>query len=246
MMAAIKAEFRKLLTVRSTYILTGFVILLVIFVAFYPEGWRLQGPQLHDPMTLTNDITGALNVLVFGAVIAMLLMTHEYRYNTIMYTLTSSRSRSRILWAKFVTVSVYALLLTTTLAVLSPLMSYVGVHASGHSLAPQTIDYGSIIWRALFYGWAYIMSAYVLAALIRNQIGAIVALFVIPTVEQLLSILFKHASVYLPYIALNAVTQQPSPQQGVISHGRAAAVFGVYLIVGWIVAWVLFLRRDAN
>jgi ABC-2 type transport system permease protein len=246
MITALKSEFRKLLTVRSTYILTGFVILLVTFVAFYPEGWRLQGAQLRDPMTLTNDVTGALNVLVFGAVIAMLLMTHEYRYTTIMYTLTSSRSRSRVLWAKLVAVSVYALLLTSAIAVLSPLMSYWGVHASGHALAPQTIDYGSIVWRALFYGWAYITAALILAALIRNQIGAIVSLFVIPTVEQLLSLLFKHASVYLPFIALNAVTQQPSPEQGTISHDRAAVVFGIYLIVGWLVAWILFLRRDAN
>jgi len=246
MMAAIKAEFRKLLTVRSTYIWTGFMLLLVIFIAFYPEGWRLNGAQLSDPMQLTDDVTGALNILVFSAVIATLLMTHEYRYNTIMYTLTSSPSRSRVLWAKLITISTYALLVTALVAVLSPLMSYLGVHVSGHSLVPQTIDYGSLVWRALFYGWAYIVAAYILAALIRNQIGAIVALFVIPTVEQLLGVLLKHNSVYLPFIALNAVTQQPSPDQGVISHGRAAIVFGIYLIVGWIIAWVLFLKRDAN
>jgi hypothetical protein len=27
---------------------------------------------------------------------------------------------------------------------------------------------------------------------------------------------------------------------------HAALVFLTYLVVGWIVAWVLFLRRDAN
>jgi hypothetical protein len=30
------------------------------------------------------------------------------------------------------------------------------------------------------------------------------------------------------------------------SPGKAAAIFMGYLLVGWVVAWYLFLRRDAN
>jgi hypothetical protein len=28
--------------------------------------------------------------------------------------------------------------------------------------------------------------------------------------------------------------------------GKAALVFSIYLVIGWIIAWYLFLRRDAN
>src|ERR1700744_3733974 len=106
MIATLKAEFRKLLTVRSTYVITGLVLVLVIFVAFYVEGWRLDSAGLRDPTQLAGDVTGALMITVFGAIVAILLMTHEYRYNTIMYTLTSSNSRSKVFISKFIVVSV--------------------------------------------------------------------------------------------------------------------------------------------
>ncbi|HEX4774579.1 MAG TPA: hypothetical protein VH234_03615, partial [Candidatus Saccharimonadales bacterium] len=90
MMHTLKAEFRKLLTVRSTYIITALVTAFVIFIAFYVIGWRMNPKDLHDTGQLASDVTGALNLTVFGAIVAVLLMTHEYRYNTIMYTLASS------------------------------------------------------------------------------------------------------------------------------------------------------------
>jgi hypothetical protein len=52
--------------------------------------------------------------------------------------------------------------------------------------------------------------------------------------------------VYLPVISLNAVLVHPSSNQGSITYGHAAMVFMVYLVIGWIVAWALFVRRDAN
>lgn len=248
MTPALKAEFRKLFTVRSTYIFIGLAVLFVIFFAFYIEGYKLSAADLHDPHLLTKDITGALSSLpmVFGAIVAILLMTHEYRYNTIMYTLTSSNSRSKVLLAKLLVISGFALLFTLLIGVLSPLMSYLGVLAHGHTLVPQTIDYGSIIWRGLFYGWAYLSAGLVLAVLIRNQIGAIVSLFVIPTFEQVLGLLLKTNTVYLPFTSLNAVLTGPDPKQGSITYAHAAEVFLIYLVVGWIVAWILFLRRDVN
>jgi len=251
MMATLKAEFRKLLTVRSTYIITGLVLLLVIFVAFYVEGWRLDSGGLHDPTELAGDVTGALMITVFGAIVAILLMTHEYRYNTIMYTLTSSNSRSKVLISKFIAVSVYALFLAVLIGVLSPTLSYLGVHLHGHTLVPQTLHYGNLIWRSLFYGWGYGMAGLLLAVLTRNQVASIVALFLIPDLgEQLLGLLLKHNTVYLPFSALNQVigshNNMGDPNSSDLSPGKAAGVYAIYLVVGWLVAWVLFLRRDAN
>src|SRR5258708_7634109 len=111
MIASLKSEFRKLLTVRSTYFITCLVTALVIFIAFYIEGWRLTPVGLRDPNQLTGDVFGALNLTIFGAIVAILLMTHEYRYNTILYTLTNSNSRTRVLFSKVIVVSAYALLL---------------------------------------------------------------------------------------------------------------------------------------
>lgn len=249
MIAALKAEFRKLLTVRSTYIITLAVVALTIFVAGYIEGWQLSAADLHKPDQFSGDVLGALNLTIFGAIVGILLMTHEYRYNTIMYTLTASNSRSKVLLAKVVAISAYALFLTVIVCFLSPVMSNVGVHLHGHTLVPQTLHVGNLIWRSLFYGWAYGLTGLLLAMLVRVQVGAIVALFLIPSlVEGLLGQLLKHNVVYLPFTALDQVIGNTPPQAGStpLAPGKAAITFSIYLVVGWIVAWILFVRRDAN
>ena len=251
MIAQLRAEFRKLLSVRSTYVITGLVTLLVIFVAFYLEGWRLAPDALRDPNQLAGDVTGALSITIFGAIVAILLVTHEYRYNTIMYTLTSSNNRSKILLAKFVAVSAYALFLTVLIGVLSPVMAYLGVHAHGHTLAPQILHHGNLAWRSMFYGWGYAMAGFILAFTTRNQIASIVSLFLIPSlVEQLIGgLLLKHNSVYMPFSALFQVLNGPSPAgsgptSSTLSPAKAAGVYCIYLVVGWIVAWVYEARRQ--
>jgi len=250
MINTLKAEFKKLLTVRSTYIITLLVTLLVIFVAFYIEGWRLDSAALRDPTQLASDVTNALNISVFGAIVAILLMSHEYRYNTIMHTLTNSNSRSKVLLSKFLVVSAYALFLAVLIGVLSPVMAYLGVHLHGHALVPQSLHYGDLIWRSLFYSWGYGMAGLLLALLTRNQVASIVALFLIPDLgEPLLGLLLKHNTVYLPFSSLNQVVRtgdMGNPNNGTLTPGKAALVYGIYLVVGWLAAWILFLRRDAS
>ena len=248
MIGAIRAEFRKLLSIRSTYILIGVAVAFVVLYAFFIEGYKLTGGDLHNPHLVTNDVTSALGSLpmIFGAIIAVLLMTHEYRYNTIMYTLVSSRSRSKVLFAKIVAVTIFGLLFTVLIGVLTPVLSYAGVALHGHTLIAQVIDYKSLVWRSLFGGWTFITTGLLLATLIRSQIGAIVSLFAIPIFEQILGLLLKHNTVYLPFTAQGAILTSPRPEQGTITYAHAALVFSIYLIVGWIVAWILFLKRDAN
>jgi ABC-2 type transport system permease protein len=246
MLAAIKAEFRKLLSVRSTYVMVGLAILFTLFYAGYIQGFRLMGKDLLDPNLLTNDVAGALSSLpmIFAAIVIILLMTHEYRYNTIMYTLTSSNSRSKVLAAKLVVASVFALVLAAVIGLLSPLASLAGIHLHGQTLGPQVIDYGSLIVRALFSGWSYLAAALVIAVLVRNQIAAIVSLFAIPTFEQVLTLLLKKNAVYLPFTAQSEILAPP--HIGTITYLHAALVFSGYLVVAWVAAWILFLKRDAN
>lgn len=244
MMAALKAEFRKLLTVRSTYVIVAVSLALMAFFAAYIFGYRLKSAELANPHQLQDTMSGAVSVVaIFGAIVGILLLSHEYRYNTILYALTANRSRSLFLAAKILAVSTFAILFTVVVMVLAPLLNVLGVHLAGHTLAPQSIAYGNIVWQCLFYGWAYAMIGLLVTALVRNQIGAIVTIFIVPsTIEPLLSLLLKENGVYLPFSALGAVVQN-SPTLG---PGAAAAVVGAYLGVGWLLAWLLFLRRDAN
>jgi ABC-type transport system involved in multi-copper enzyme maturation permease subunit len=243
MINAIKAEFRKLLTVRSTYVIVVIGLLLELIFAFWVNGYKASPEAVRNQFFLSEQVSGAvLAVSLLGALVGILLMTHEYRYNTIMYTLTLTNSRSKALLAKVIAVSVFAITFTVIMAVMSPLLAYLGAQLAGLELGSQTIYYSSLIWRTLFFGWAYVMVGLLFATLIRSQVGTIVAIFLLPgIIEELLTLVLKEDSKYLPFRSLAAVLEN-----GAISHEKGALLFCAYLLGGWLVAWLLFLRRDAN
>jgi ABC-type transport system involved in multi-copper enzyme maturation permease subunit len=248
MISTLKAEVKKLLTVRSTYIIIGIVFILVSFLSFYIAGWHLKRVDLLSPTALSGDITFVISGMsVFVALIAILLLTHEYRYNTIMYTLTLSNNRNKVMLAKIIVITGLAILFTLFLAAYTPLITLLGIHVHHLHLVPQTIHYWNLLWRCLFYGWGYAMVGLVIAALMRNQVGAIITLFVVPTVvEGLLQLLLNNNVVYLPFSALHQVIGTDRNFNSRLSTFHAALVFMGYLVVAWIVAWILFLRRDAE
>lgn len=247
MFAALKSEFRKILSLRSTYIILIFSFAMELLFAFYLTGWHTNTEALMNPGFLSNQVVSAVNALgLFAAIVAILLVTHEYRYNTIVYTLTANKSRTRVLIAKFIAVSCFAIVFTTVFALLSPLLSMLAVNIRGLELGSQDIHIWSLAWRTLLAGWGYILLAFLLAIIIRVQVGAIVALFLIPaTVEPLLGIILKQNQVYLPFSSLNILLDVQA-QANHIPYTRAALALCVYLVVGSIVAWVLFTKRDAN
>jgi ABC-type transport system involved in multi-copper enzyme maturation permease subunit len=246
MINALRAELRKVLTVRSTYLIAFLCFGLVMLFAFYGEGIRFSG-QTNNPYYLQNEIINAVNALaLFIALIGVLLITHEYRYNTIMYTLTASNSRTKSLLAKVAVVSCYALVLTVLFGALSPLMTALGLQIKGVHLVHQVFNFHDIWWRVLLYGWGYAMYGFILAITIRNQIGSIVPLFLIQaTVEPLLGIVLKDNVQYLPFNAINKLLsiQIDGPH---MSYTKPAITVGLYIAVGLIISWLLFIRRDAN
>jgi ABC-2 type transport system permease protein len=117
MIATLKAEFLKILTVRSTYVILGLAVLMSAFLSGFAKGYKLQGAELFFDSILQQSLLMSVTVTaIFISLIGVLSMTHEYRYNTILYTLTSNRSRTVTLVAKILAVSVCALLATAVIA----------------------------------------------------------------------------------------------------------------------------------
>jgi len=247
MIAALRSEFRKLLTVRSTYFILGFVLLLEVFFAVYATGYKATATQLANPAYLSIQVTDAITtVAALLSIVGILLVTHEYRYNTIVFTLTAARSRTVVLLAKTIAISVFAIVASLIAGFISPLLTMLGVFIAGHEIGPQIFNVWDLLWRTAFFGWGFSMLAMIFAFIIRAQVGAIVAVFLVPsTVESLLGLLLKNNVVYLPFSSLASVTTAVT-QPAVISYGKAALVASAWIIGGWIVAWILFLRRDAN
>jgi len=248
MFNALKAELRKLFTVRTTYVITGIAALIVIIYAFYVEGIR-AGDTAQLATKMASEVPGAVQaVAVLSALAALLLMANEYRFNTIMYTLTSSRRRITVLAAKIIAASLFALLFAVVMGALAPVMAYVGLSVKGLHLAAQSFPLLDLAWQGVFYTWAYTMFGLLFATLFRNQVASIIVLFVAPgIVETLAGLILKKDSIYLPFSALGRVLQagmHVSPDG--LSTMKAATLVLVYLAVGWTIAAILFLRRDAN
>jgi ABC-2 type transport system permease protein len=247
MIAALRAEFRKLLTVRSTYFIFGITLAITAFFAGFVEGFKNTPDAYHNPGLLVSESTNAIVFVGFILAFAgLLLVGHEYRYNTIMYSLTSSNRRVKVLLAKLVVVSVFALVSSLVITFFAPLCTIIGASLHGHHLSPQTYDVWSVLWRCLFCGWGYAVYAFILAVILRNQIGAIVTFLVVPMIgENILALLLKDNAKDLPF---NAVQSVAAPMQlgNHADPGHQALIVLMYVAVGLIVGAVAFTRRDAN
>jgi len=247
MMASLRSELRKLLTVRSTYVILGVTFLLVFFFAFYAEGIRASASSVanHD-LLMQGSEQAVISVGLLGALVGVLLVTHEYRYNTIMYTLTTSNSRTKALLAKLLMVTGFSIVFSLIVGALAPALTLAGLHVKGIVLIGQHFSVASVLWKVIFVGWGYAMFAFIFAMIVRIQVGAVSTLFLVPAmVEPLVGLILKKDAVYLPFNALQSVVQA-NPDLLPISSARAVGIVLVYLAIGLLVSWQLFLRRDAN
>jgi ABC-type transport system involved in multi-copper enzyme maturation permease subunit len=241
------AEFRKVFTIRSTYIIFAIMLALLVLLGFYVGGWHTNKIDLLDPTHLFNVDLQAINALaIFPALIGVLLFTHEFRYDMSAYTISLSNNRNKVFLAKLLVISVLSLAVTAIVGLLAPLLTKLGMNVNHVHLVYQHFYYGAIIWRGLMFGWGMSMAGLVIAAIIRNQIGAIVTLFIVPdTVEGLLSIWLKKNTVYLPFSALHQTLGAGiNVANASLSHAHAMLVFLAYLFVSLTLAWLLFNKRD--
>jgi ABC-2 type transport system permease protein len=248
MLATLKSEFRKLLTIRSTYILTSLVIVAVGLIAYFLLGREQEAIGATNPSFLYDAMYTSLAFFAtFSTIVAILHMTHEYRYSTIGYTLTASRSRVRVIAAKAIVLVSYALIGGAIVAVLGALLAKAGAESNGIALAAQTVDLWTIVWQLGAYVVGYTLVGLLLGMLVRSVVGAIVIFFTFPIAEQMLTLLLKENTKYLPFHSLDSIAATAQFQvSGALTHPAALGVFSLYFAVIGLIAIVLFVRRDAN
>lgn len=248
MMPALKAEFRKLATLRSTYVISGLILVILLGVNFWFTGYRADVATTSRPDMLYNSIAGSVvTVGLFAAIIAVLNVTHEYRYNTITYTLTAARSRLAVFFAKVIAIMAYTFTYTLLTIVLVVGVILLGVNLQGADLIQQDLRLLDLLWRSLLYAGGYSMFGLLLAFIIRNQVASIVTLLVwSTTVEPLLSLLLKSKAQYLPFMALSALFSGNESGMVLLPAGKAALTVVAYVLGLTIVAAILLRTRDAN
>jgi ABC-2 type transport system permease protein len=249
MIPLLKSETRKLLTVRSTYVASAIGLLLVIFFAFWIEGYK--GISGSAAATLQS---GALNEIIVNSslsavivsIVAVLFIGHEYRHNMIMYTLTAANSRFKVLLAKSVVIAVYSMVYALLAIGLALGSYYAGLSLRDAELPAQNLDAVGRVLQVVYYGVAYGLIGLLLGFALRSIVGAIAFMFIVPgTVEALLSLLLKDNSMYLPFTALERFVATGSLPYN-LGYGKAFIISIIYLVAGWAITAFFFNRRDAN
>ncbi len=254
MIALLRSELRKLLTVRSTYFVSLLALLLSGgLMAFYVEGfWGGSGSAagaLTDRAYTEIMINAFSTVSIFVAIIAMLQVVHEYRHNLITYTLSASNSRTKAFFAKLGVLALYAIVFSVVAAFVSLGLYLLGVGLRGGNLPAQSIDWLAVLGQGVFLNLGYMVVGAVVAYLSRNIALAIAVVLVVPsTIESLLTLLLKENAKYLPFTILGQFSVADPSMLGMTVLPRATAflLLSGYLAAGIAITWYLFLRRDAN
>lgn len=193
MIGALKYEWVRISSIRSSYWMSGLAIALSAGIAFIlclvvnaansaGDLGELAGRSTYSTWIVTSGASGpAMPVLaaVFFAVMGCMAMGHEYRYGTNKATLTALPDRVGVLAAKSLVLSGWVAATALLILLLNAAIAWLfvdGMSLDGDSLRPLLF----FILYCVGFGLAGLM----LSALTRNQVGSIVAVLVWPLVLE--------------------------------------------------------------
>jgi ABC-type transport system involved in multi-copper enzyme maturation permease subunit len=255
MIAALRYEWRRLASVRSTWIIAviafaqaaGFIWLFAAFTGTLISG---SSEVVTPPPVEFRTIVPFIFLPFFPLIVSTLAAQafgHDYRHGTIRLTLSSFPRRGQILFAR-----VFMLLFFVTI------LSVVTVGASVGVIEIYSSTTGGIEW-ASFAGtalklWAYLLGYMVicmsLVVLTRIMaLGIVIPLVMVLIVENLLILLGQWKADWLPEWvpftnASNWVTDMSAGDGGLNLSGTPWPFFGLAAILS-LAATYRFMRKDA-
>lgn len=252
MSALIAAEARKLRTVRTTWVLTfigwGLVVLSTSVYVFVEQ---FSGPfrGTDGNVAAAVDQIGSNSVIIL--IVAILIVTTEFRHGTMGRTLQLTPSRTRVLLSKMATGALYAVAFFVTGLVI--VAAVVAVGGAAKDVSPQL---GSETLASLWQGPAGLVLNAILGvaigALLRSQVVTITLTLVwLFVAESLVNGLLPAVGRWLPFQALNAVflseeilETMPEGRMAPLDPPVALVTFLGYVVVAAVAAAVLMRTRD--
>lgn len=205
MIANIRSEVRKLLTIQTWFwlLVAGIVLAAVVVIVPIATGNATGSDALHQIVTNGN----AAFVAVF--ILGVLSVTTEYRYQTITPTLLATPHRLQLVGAKFATFFgvgvVFALVIAAVQTVIAvPWLSAKGVDVTAGGPEGALTSVGEVALVVVLYA----LIGVGFGALLRNQVVAVVVgLIYLLFLENLISVIpgVKHVYPYLPGGAMSSI-----------------------------------------
>lgn len=262
---ALRFEWTRLRTLRSTYWLTGLALLLSAavggIIAWVMREDPIEGANAAAILTGGTEFSPLPFTAVFMGILGAFAFGHEYRHGTILSTLAAVPQRGALAAAKCIVVAAWSLALAVVSVAINWVVALVVADQSlplrGEPVGPSLLGYLGyvVLWGLLGLG---------LGSLLRNLPGTIVVLLVVPlVVEPLITALallpalepIREFVYYLPFSSGKFMLQAFDPAD---LGGEVESPFGDWpdrltgglTFTGWVAAvlaaaTVLFHKRDA-
>ena len=258
MIDALRFEWVRIRTLRSTYWLIGLGVLVTAGVAFIIAfATRNDDP---GPGTVASVLTGgaefATFIPIFMAIIGVFATGHEYRHGTIQPTLTAIPQRSRLLLAKVLMVSIVAVVVVAISLAINLAIGMIYWAETPALDAPlNEVILGYFVLVVL-----YTILGLALAQLFRGVPSALVVLLIVPfLVEGLIGGLsvvpaldwLQPVLKFLPFsaggrlLATGPFEAQGGPDFDYLDRWASGGVFAAFVGIILVAAWAMFKKRDA-
>ena len=256
MPGALRSEFTKLRSVRSTYwTLLALVVVSIGIGAAISAGSANQPHSPGDGFDATQVSLiaffelGQLVIAVLGA----LTITSEYSTGMIRTSLTAMPRRGTVYAAKAAVFGAVALVVSLVTSFLAFFVGQAILHGTVHATLSQPDVLRAIVGSALFVTVVGLI-AFGVGAIIRHSAGAITTvigmMFIIPIIVQVLPQTWRYDLIrFLPDSAGRVISITVMPSGGEVYHMWSAwpqfAVTAVYAVVLLAIGAYLFRKRDA-
>ena len=242
MIAQIRAELLKIRTTRTTIgLILGMIALILLFTLLtglltHPGG--LASTQDQRQLLSVSSFAG-----VFSALAGVLLVTSEYRYGTIRPTFLFTPRRGTVLSAKLSAGALTGLVFGAVAVALAVGIGSLILSARG---IPSTLSGGDFllfVFGGLAAAALYGAFGVGLGAILRNQVGAVIALLAWDFVlDSLLFGLAPSVGRFMPTTAADALMGLKTAH--LLSPAAGGVVLLAWTVVLALVGLVLTRRRD--
>jgi ABC-2 type transport system permease protein len=257
---ALRYEWVRLRTLRSTWWLTGLAVVATGVLALTALGMH-EGPLTTEDYGNVITQPGLFFSSIFLSLIGTFSMGHEYRYGTIRPTLGAVPGRSHLMAAKVAIVLGWVALWAIVCEALNYLISalILGSRLTDLGFAPGPI--GRVWVGIVGYITVTALIGLALATLTRSMPAAIVTLLVFPLIVEnllraLLSLHFlrsiRGVLKVLPFSAGQQIfsvsktpDRAPDGFKEVPGPWTGALIFIIFMSILLGIAWTMFEKRDA-
>ncbi len=259
-MNLVRNENMKIYRRPRTYVMAGLLVFLTLIGSLITLAVSGRDNSMWDIAYIESMLMSGL-VTIFVVIVAAASVAEEFSGGTIKLLLIRPWSRSKILLSKYISVFLYALLLTILMFTSVLFINWLvfGVGNSGVDIAMMPDKTVSEVMAHLlkYYGLKFIGTimtltiAFMLSSMFRSSVLAVgIALFQILIVNNIASLIMflKQKWVdYVLFVHLDLTKYLSEDGLGIrpgMTLGFSLGVLAVYYVLFMALAWLVFTKRD--